>query len=248
MTTQARPVEKLPGKGVKVLLLAGGLGTRLRPLTDHTPKCLVPIAGKPLLDYWFERFASAGLRDVRINTHHLPDPVRSYIAQQNATGSFAVSETYEPKLLGSAGTITANADYVAEDERCLIVYADNLSDVDLGALLAFHETHADPFTMMLFHTEYPQRCGIATLDGQQRIVQFVEKPREPQSNLANGGIYVLDGAAYREIAALGAFDLGFDVLPRFVGRMRGWVWHGYHRDIGTPEALRQAEADWMVTS
>lgn len=230
-------------KAVKVLLLAGGLGTRLRPLTDRIPKCLVPIAGRPLLDYWFERFAAAGIRDVLINTHHRPEQVRDYIQAVNRQGHFCVRETFEPVLLGSAGTVHANRDWVAEGEVCLIVYADNFSNVDLGAMLRFHFSHADPLTMMLFRTEYPQKCGIAALDEGGRIVEFAEKPARPRSNLANAGVYAASCEGYHEMADRNGFDLGFDVLPAFVGRMRGWVWSGYHRDIGTLESLRQAEAD-----
>src|SRR5258708_12597294 len=110
-------------------------------------------------------------------------------------------------------------------------------------MLAFHRSHGDPFTMLLFRAPDPRACGIAELDDAGRVVSFVEKPREPRSNLANAGVYVVSADAYREIAALKAFDLGFEVLPRFVGRMRGWAWEGYHLDIGTPEALEKARRD-----
>jgi NDP-sugar pyrophosphorylase family protein len=125
----------------------------------------------------------------------------------------------------------------------LVIYADNLSTIDLSALLAFHRAHEDPLTMALFHAPNPRACGIATLDDAGRITAFTEKPENPASDLANAGLYVLDAAAWREIADMGAFDFGFDVLPRFVGRMRGFVHAGYHRDIGTPESLAQADAD-----
>jgi NDP-sugar pyrophosphorylase family protein len=230
-------------RDVRVLLLAGGLGSRLRPLTDVVPKCLVPIAGRPLLDHWFDRFAEAGLRDVRINTHHLPELVRAYIERMNQRGRFRVRESFEPRLLGSAGTVRANRDLADDAGACLIVYADNLSDVDLRRLLDFHRAHGGPMTMMLFRAANPERCGIAELDGDGRIVSFVEKPERPPSNLANAGLYVLTPEAYREVSDMGAFDLGFDVLPHFVGRMRGWIWDGYHLDIGTPEALQRAQAD-----
>ena len=227
----------------KVLLLAGGLGTRLRPLTDSVPKCLVPIRGRPLLDYWFDRFADAGIRDVLINTHHLPAQVRAYAERVNRSGRFDVRESFEPVLLGSAGTLHANRGWIEAGETCLIVYADNLSDVDLSQFLQFHISHGAAMTMMLFHTPYPTKCGIAALDANNRIVEFVEKPEHPRSDLANAGVYALTSSAYHEMADMNKFDLGFDVLPAFVGRMFGWVWSGYHRDIGTPEALRQAELD-----
>lgn len=236
MTTTATPP-------VRVLLLAGGLGTRLRPITDTIPKCLVPVAGRPLLDYWLDRFAEAGLRDILINTHHHPDAVREYIKAVNASGRFNMVEAHEPTLLGSAGTVTANRDWIPPGSQCLIVYADNLSNVRLDLMLDAHRAAAQPFTMLLFRTPTPQKCGIASLDERGRVAAFEEKPARPVGNLANAGIYAVTGAAYREMADMKGFDLGFDVLPAFVGRMQGYPFDGYHRDIGTLESLAQAEAD-----
>ena len=224
----------------KALILAGGLGTRLRPLTDAIPKCLVPIGGRPLLDYWVECLAEAGIAEARINTHaHGRMSGRTSGRSTPMAGSAWRSRTSR-SLLGSAGTVAANADLADGAEQVVIIYADNLSDIDLRPLIAFHRRHDDPMTMVLFRPPNPRACGIAELDGEGRIVSFVEKPEQPASDLANAGLYVVDAAAYREIAAMRAFDLGFDVLPRFVGRMRGWVWGGYYLDIGTHEALEQA--------
>ena len=128
-------------------------------------------------------------------------------------------------------------------DEIVIIYADNFSDIDLRPLIAFHREHTDPLTMVLFRAPNPSACGIAELDEEGRIISFVEKPKAPASNLANAGLYVIDAAAYREIAEMKAFDLGFEVLPRFVGRMRGWIWGGYYLDIGTHESLKLAERD-----
>jgi D,D-heptose 1,7-bisphosphate phosphatase len=227
----------------KALLLAGGLGTRLRPLTDAIPKCLVPIANRPLLDFWIDHLAEAGIREARVNTHARAEQVRAYITKINSEGRLRLVESHEPTLLGSAGTVTANADLADEADQVVIVYADNFSDIDLRPLLAFHRAHGDPLTMVLFHAPDPRACGIAALDSVGRIVSFVEKPEQPASDLANAGLYVVDAQAYRQIAAMRAFDLGFEVLPKFVGQMRGWVWGGYHLDIGTHEALERARQD-----
>jgi D,D-heptose 1,7-bisphosphate phosphatase len=235
-------MSELAGR-VKALLLAGGLGTRLRPLTDTMPKCLIPIADRPLLDVWIDRLAGAEIREARINTHTLAEQVRAYITKVNSEGRLHLVESHEPTLLGSAGTVTANADLADDADQIVIIYADNLSDIDLRPLLAFHRTHGDPFTMVLFRAPNPRACGIAELDAEGRIVSFVEKPEQPATDLANAGLYVVDAEAYREIAAMRAFDLGFEVLPRFVGRMRGWVWGGYYLDIGTHEALARARRD-----
>jgi D,D-heptose 1,7-bisphosphate phosphatase len=228
---------------IKSLLLAGGLGTRLRPLTDSVPKCLIPIDGRPLLDIWIQCLVECGVREARINTHALAEPVRTHIVQINAENELRLVEAHEPVLLGSAGTVTANANLADDVDEIIIIYADNFSDIDLRPLIAFHRGHADPLTMVLFRAPDPCACGIAELDGEGRIISFVEKPEAPTSNLANAGLYVIDAAAYREIAKMKAFDLGFEVLPRFVGKMRGWVWGGYYLDIGTPDSLIRAQRD-----
>lgn len=225
------------------MILAAGLGTRLWPLTKTIPKCLVPIAGRPLLDYWIDRLCAAAVLEARVNTHAHADQVRGYIHRNNAEGRLRLAESFEPELLGSAGTIAANADLADGADEVIIVYADNFSDVDLSRLLTFHRAHSDPFTMLLFRAPNPRACGIAELDHEGRVVSFVEKPHEPRGDLANAGVYVVSADAYREIASLKAFDIGAEVLPRFVGRMRGWTWHGYHLDIGCPEALEQARRD-----
>ncbi|MGO8899417.1 MAG: nucleotidyltransferase family protein, partial [Isosphaeraceae bacterium] len=161
---------------VKALLLAGGLGTRLRPLTDAMPKCLVPILDRPLLDFWVDRLAEAGIDQARVNTHALAQQVRDYIAGVNSQGRVHLVEAHEPVLLGSAGTITANADLADLADQIVIVYADNLSDIDLRPLLEFHRFHKDPLTMVLFRAPNPRSCGIAQLDAVGRIVSFIEKP------------------------------------------------------------------------
>lgn len=227
----------------KAVLLAGGLGTRLRPLTDNVPKCLVPIAGRPLLDYWFDALDKAGIRDVLVNTHHLRSQVTEFIQLKNKQG-WSVVESWEPELLGSAGTICANRDWYQDADHCLIIYADNLSTLELSPFLDFHESHSEPFSMMLFRTENPTACGIATLDTNNRITDFVEKPSQPTSNLANGGLYAATADAWREIADRNAFDLGFDVLPHFVGRMKGWEFDGFHLDIGSHANLERANREF----
>ena len=225
----------------KALLLAGGLGTRLRPLTDSTPKCLVEISGRPLLDYWFEALGAARIRDILINTHHLPALVDRFVARKNQDGFSAVA-SFEPTLLGSAGTIAAHPRWADDADDVLIIYADNLSDLDVSALLQTHRQHAQGMTMLLFRAPDPRACGIAKLDASGLVTAFEEKPAEPQSDLANAGVYAVTAQAWREIAAMQAFDIGFDVLPRFVGRMQGHLHTGYHRDIGTLTALEEARA------
>jgi NDP-sugar pyrophosphorylase family protein len=228
----------------KALLLAGGRGERLLPVTISTPKCLVPIAGRPLLEYWVAALLDAGIREAVINTHHLAERVRLELEQINARSSLRLRESYEHSLLGSAGTLAQQRELADGATEILIIYADNLSDVRLAELLEFHRSHELPMTMLLFHAPRPEACGIATLAADDTVVAFTEKPALPQSNLANAGVYVMSSDLYREVAGYGAFDLGAQVLPRLVGRMKGYVHTGYHLDIGTHEALARARADF----
>lgn len=225
----------------KALLLAGGLGTRLRPLTDTVPKCLVEIAGRPLLDYWFDALRNSSVHQILINTHHLPKPVDQFLALKNRDGFNAVA-SLEPTLLGSAGTIAAHPRWADDADDVVIIYGDNLSDMSIATLLQAHRDHGQPITMLLFRASDPCACGIAVLDARGLITEFQEKPLEPKSDLANAGVYAVTAAAWREIAAMKAFDIGFDVLPKFVGRMQGHLHAGYHRDIGTLAALEAARA------
>ncbi len=228
---------------MKAFLLAAGLGTRLRPLTDHTPKCLVPIAGKSLLEWWFILMQRHGIREFLINTHHLPDQVHEFVRANSGRYGLIPTITYEPDLIGSAGTLRENFDFVREEANFFVLYADNLTDADLTSLLEFHTSRPAMLTMALYRMDHPETRGIAEIGLDGKIVSFTEKPKEPKTDLANGGIYVMSSEC--EPFLDGAFDIGFDVLPKLHDKMWGLEMHGYLKDIGTPESLAQASADWF---
>jgi mannose-1-phosphate guanylyltransferase len=225
----------------KAFLLAAGLGTRLRPLTDRIPKCLVPINGRPLCDYWIALCEAHGIRDILMNTHHLAEQVEAYVAGLNR--SITVHLANEPDLVGSAGTIRVNANFVQDEDAFLVVYADNLSNVNLTRLIDFHASHDGPVTVGAFRTDYPKQCGILTPDDEGRVVEFVEKPANPTSNLANAGLYVCDSSTISDIPDdKPVVDYGHDVLPRYVGRMYTLALDCYHLDVGNPESYAKAQA------
>jgi NDP-sugar pyrophosphorylase family protein len=228
---------------VRALLLAGGLGSRLRPLTERVPKCLVPIGSRVLLDHWVDALLEAEIYEAVVNTHHLAEQVRKAIQRVNTSTRLCLRESFEPVLLGSAGTMRDNRELSRGASSVVVVYTDNLSDLRLDELLRFHEAERAEITMALFHTPTPRACGIAVLDEAQVVRRFVEKPASPESDLANAGVYVFTPSSYEEVADANAFDLGAEVLPRFVGRMKGFVHRGYHRDIGTIDAWEQAQRD-----
>ena len=173
---------------VQAILLAAGLGTRLRPLTDTIPKCLVPIAGRPLLDFWIDQLANAGVREARVNTHAHAEQVRAYIDWVKAGGRLRLVESHEAELLGSAGTIAANADLADGAEVVIIVYADNFSDVDLRRMLAFHRAHDDPFTMLLFRAPIPVPAG------SPRSTTTGGSPRSSRSQRSPGATWPTRGS------------------------------------------------------
>ena len=229
---------------MKAYLLAAGLGTRLKPLTDRIPKCLVPIAGQPLLGIWFDLCARHGIHEVLVNLHHLPEAVRALVAAYR--GPLHIETVHEPVLLGSAGTVSAQRDFVAGEAAFWILYADNLSAVDLTRMLVFHHRRHAEFTIGLAPTDTPCEKGILTLDDDGRVLDFTEKPRAPRSNLANAGLYIAGPSLFERLdpAAPRPFDFGFDVLPQLVGRMHGYRITEYLQDIGTPAALASAESHW----
>ncbi|MBL8758497.1 MAG: HAD-IIIA family hydrolase [Phycisphaerae bacterium] len=231
----------------KAVILAAGVGSRLRPITDVLPKCLVPVRGRPIVDLWLEKLLRAGVYDVLINTHAHAGQVSAYMDQVNATGLMDVTTFHEPELLGSAGTLAANPAFADDARDLIIIYPDNVSEARLDTFLAAHRAHGLPATMLLFRAPNPRACGIATLDASGRVVAFVEKPKEPESDLANAGLYAMTADLYREVAGLRGRDIGFDVLPRLVGRMAGHELNGFHRDIGTVKDLEEVSrlATWI---
>ncbi|MBI4240684.1 MAG: nucleotidyltransferase family protein [Candidatus Rokubacteria bacterium] len=225
---------------MKAFLLAAGKGDRLRPLTDRLPKCLLEVGGQPLLGRWLDMCRAAGVREVLVNTHHLADQVVAYLRQRR--GDPAVSVVHEPRLLGSAGTVCANLEFVGDGPDFLVIYVDNYAVLDLARLVARHRSCRADFTLVVAPTECPTEKGIVALDTADRVIAFQEKPTRPSSNLMNGGIYVVATAFMREIAErLGdrtPLDFGFDVLPQAVGAGRTYAFRlgpdEFLIDVGTP--------------
>ena len=227
---------------MKAFLLAAGVGSRLRPITDTLPKCMVVIDKRPLLDIWLDALARAGADEVLINLHHLPDVVHRHVAARTAPP--AVRTFHEPELLGSAGTLLANRKWIQGEEFFLACYADNLTDFDLRSLVAAHRTHDAPATLAVFHSDNPSAGGVVELDRDGRVIGFTEKPSQPVSDLVNAGMYAFHPGKLNEIVDMPPMDIGYDLLPRLVGRARAVPVEGYLRDIGTPRAYQRAREEW----
>jgi mannose-1-phosphate guanylyltransferase len=226
---------------VKAFLLAAGRGTRLQPLTFNTPKCLVPICGKPLIEYWFDLFELHGIREILINTAHLAGKVTSYVKSHSR--NFKIHLVYEETLLGSGGTIKKNWGFVEGEDAFIICYADNLTNLNLRKMIQFHNLQNRDFTLAVFQVPNPHECGIVEIDRNLSLISFVEKPADPVSNLAFAGIMISSPKLKEYFPDRDIFDLGHDVLPGIVGNASGYVIDDYLLDIGNPEKLNQAETD-----
>lgn len=234
---------------MKALLLAGGLGSRLRPLTDHTPKCLAPIHGRPLLAYWLDALFEGGrVTRALVNTHHLHEAVEAFVAA--SPWRDRIDLVHEPELLGTGGTILANRAWF-DDGSFLVIHADNLTDFPIPALIDAHAA-AGPdnlLTLLAFRTPNPSQCGILELDGGSRVVAFHEKVSAPPGDLANGAVYVFSPEVMSRIADLGrpVVDLSTEIIPSLLPRVYALEHTGFFMDIGTPKALKEAQELFPVS-
>ena len=230
---------------MRALLLAAGKGTRLRPLTEKIPKCLVPIHGKPLLAYWLELLAPPAIEAVLVNTHYLAPQVRRFVEESPWRGR--VTLVHEEQLLGTGGTVLANGAFLRHD-AFLVAHADNLTRFDLGAFIERHRTRPTGtlITMMTFKTDAPQSCGIVEQDARGVVSAFHEKVINPPGDDANAAVYIFEPQVLDFLAGLSkrVIDLSTEVLPRFMGRICTYPNRMYHRDIGTLDSLRRAEAEF----
>lgn len=229
---------------MQVVLLAAGVGSRLRPITNTTPKCLVPINGKPLLDYWLDLLIDReDVSDVFINVNYLAEQVINHV-QKNWSYNNKITLWHEHTLLGTAGTLCANSQLL-ENHEVMVVHADNLSCFAVDEFIDCHMQRPANclMTMMLFETDTPSLCGIVELDEQRRMIFMHEKVANPLGNLANGAVYLFSPELIQWISTQSLFDISLDIIPRFHGKIATWLNTEYHRDIGTPASYLQAQSD-----
>jgi mannose-1-phosphate guanylyltransferase len=231
---------------VRAVLLAGGRGERLRPLTDVMPKCLVPINGTPLLSIWLDLCAAHGVTDVLVNVSAHGSQVRRLLATRTGPPRVVLVEESRPR--GNAGTVRDQRAFVEHDASFFVLYSDNLTTVDLGALWRFHHSHSDVLTLGVFRTAFPTMAGIVTLGEAGRVLEFTEKPERPVTDLANAGVYVARRQLLDRIPHGEVVDFALDVFPRCGGEMRAIPIEGYLLDIGHAAALARAQIEWPAVA
>lgn len=241
---------------MNVLLLAAGRGTRLAPLTDRLPKCLVPIGGRPLLDYWLKPLTQfKDTRHIFINLNYLAEQVQAYVS--NSPFCDRVTLLQEETLLGTGGTlINLLKQHGPFQKDLLVAHADNFSLFSVDAFFKRHQNRPPGClaTVLTFLSDAPESCGILEVDSEGVVQVFHEKVTNPPGRLASGAVFLFSPEALQLIVKFGGkdfsattpdgiFDLSRDFLPRLCGRLYTFNEAEYHRDIGTPEALAQARED-----
>jgi mannose-1-phosphate guanylyltransferase len=233
---------------VKAVVLVGGEGTRLRPLTYTTPKQLLPMVEVPLLERVLEHLAAGGVDEAILSLGYRPDAFRAAYPDGVAAG-IRLSYAVESEPLDTAGAIRFAAVTAGVDDTFIAVNGDVLTDVDIAALVASHRRHDAVATLHLTAVDDPSRFGVVSTDGDGRVLAFVEKPPagEAPSNLINAGTYILEPEVLDRIADDGPVSIERQTFPALAaeGRVYGVASDAYWLDAGTPSAYLQAHADLL---
>jgi NDP-sugar pyrophosphorylase family protein len=229
------------------MILAGGLSTRLYPLTKQVPKPLVPVAGVPNAVHLIHYLRAFGYDEIAVNLHYLSDAIIATLGDGSAYG-VKLHYSHEPELLGSAGAVKKIEDFFG-DETFVVVGCDDLTDLPLDKLLTFHRDRSAVATIGLVECEHVEQYGVVVVDDRGKVVGFQEKPPKgtERSKLANTGIYVFSPAIFERIPAGTFYDFGKQVFPGLqsdAAPFYGFEASGtYWADIGTPGEYRRASYD-----
>jgi mannose-1-phosphate guanylyltransferase len=225
------------------VILVGGLGTRLRPLTDRTRKDMLPLVDRPQLAYTFDHLRRFGVTRAIVSCGYLPTQIQEHFGDRY--GELRLEYKVEEEPLGTGGAIRFAAEGL--DEPFFALNGDSLRETDLDALVAFHRERGGRATILLTPVEDPSRYGLVRVHGDGRVLSFLEKPRpeEIDTNLINAGMYVLEPDVLDLIPPDRAVSIEREVFPQLVGEqsVHGVALPGYWLDIGTPDAYLQAHRD-----
>jgi len=228
------------------VILAGGKGTRLRPITNKIPKPMVKIGGIPLLLHHMEALKKAGIKNVWLATNYLHEVIENYF-KDGADLGLKIKYSKEIEGLGTAGALKNPNSEIERDlakDDFLVVYSDNYTNFNFTKIIRFHYIKNSFMTIGLFKSKEPWTCGVIERDESNKITRMTEKPpkKECKSNLVNAGIYVCQPKILNYIPR-GFADFGFDVIPAILKANHPTYGFGGNyivQDIGTPERLKEA--------
>jgi mannose-1-phosphate guanylyltransferase len=229
---------------LQALILAGGEGTRLRPLTSTIPKPVVPLVNRPFIAYMLEWLRGHGVDDAILSCGFMADGVRNVLGDGEALG-MRIRYLEEPSPLGTGGALKFAEDWL--DERFLMLNGDVLTDIDVSVQIRQHERSGARATLALIGVEDPSAYGLVRLENDHSVSEFLEKPSPDQidTNLVNAGVYVLQRDVLDGMAPAGTkISIEREVFPTLVGHgLCGYRASGYWLDIGTPARYLQATYD-----
>ncbi len=233
---------------MQAVILAGGKGTRMRPLTVHVPKPAAPLVNRPFLFYQLDLLRGTGVREVLVCLAYQPQRIE-HVLTESEDYEFALRYVVEPTPLGTAGAFKNCEPYV--EGTTIVLNGDILTDLDLREVLEHHRERGAVATLVLTPTDNPSAYGVVEVGDGGEVRRFVEKPRasEVTSRLINAGIYVLEPRVLSSIPEGKTFSFEYDLFPLLLERgepVYGYVWEGYWRDIGTPTQYLQANLDVLA--
>jgi mannose-1-phosphate guanylyltransferase/phosphomannomutase len=233
---------------MKAVVMAGGEGSRLRPLTSRLPKPLVPIANKPVMEHIITLLRDSGIRYVVATVHYLADEIEAYFGDGSDFG-LSISYTVEDTPLGTAGAVKLTQ-HLVEDDDVLVISGDALTDFDVRALIDHHTSSGNDVTIGLKRVSNPLEFGVVITDGKGYITRFLEKPSwgEVFSDTINTGIYVLNPEVFARMERGRVYDFSKDIFPRMLHegkRLGGYVIDGYWMDVGNLQQYQQANYDTL---
>src|SRR5258708_3277641 len=232
---------------MKAVVMAGGEGSRLRPLTSRQPKPLVPVAGRPIMEHILLHLRRHQMRDVVATVQYLGSSIRNYFGDGSEQG-IALTYSVEDSPLGTAGSVMLARQQLTEP--FVVISGDALTDIDLGAAARFHRERKALATIVLKPVPNPREYGVVVVDEGGAVQRFIEKPSwgEVISDLANTGIYILDPAVFDFFRAREVTDWSGDVFPKLLKEgepVYGWIADGYWEDVGSHAAYAKANFDCL---
>lgn len=233
---------------MKAVVLVGGFGTRLRPLTLTRPKQMLPVIDRPMIEHVIGHLARHGIDEVVLSMGYKPDAFHDAYPDDHV-GGVPMRYAVDPEPLDTAGAIRYSALEAGIDERFVVVNGDVLTDIDVSALVAFHDERGAEATIALHRVEDPSAFGVVPTDDDGRVQAFVEKPPrdEAPTDLINAGIYVVEPAVLGRIEGGRKVSVEREVFPAMVGAGTLYARHddAYWIDTGTPALYRQAQLDLL---
>src|SRR5581483_7575344 len=222
---------------MKAIILVGGQGTRMRPLTDHLPKNIVPLCGTPFLTYQFEYLKKVGIKEIVLSLGYRPDDIQKVYGDGRKL-KVKIHYVVEKEPLGTAGAIK-NAEKFVKGHSIIVLNGDILTDIPLKKMIASHRKNKNIATLGLFRVEDPTAYGLVLLDAKGQITRFLEKPTadEAVTDTINAGVYVFEPEVFGYIPPGQNYSAERGLFPGLLGakeRFGGFVWNGYWQDIGTP--------------